>query len=168
MAEPDSAGDDAKAGKKGFSLVGAIVELLIATAIAGALGGGFAFLTQPPAKTTPGQQAASGEKKAANSVCGPGPNLIDLPTIVTNIGSPSDVWVRVEASIVVDGKVVEHTDLLAAQIASDELTYLRTLSVAQIEGPIGLENIRQDLNDRAVTRSNGKVSELILKTLVLQ
>ena len=57
---------------------------------------------------------------------------------------------------------------MAAEIATDELAYLRTISVNQLEGPIGLQNIRQDLTDRAVVRSGGKVTEMILKTLVLQ
>ena len=94
--------------------------------------------------------------------------MVDLPPIVTNIGTPTDVWARVEASIVLDGKNVEHPEILAGEIASDELAYLRTLNIAQVEGPIGLENVRQDLADRAYVRSGGKVSEFILKTLVLQ
>jgi len=57
---------------------------------------------------------------------------------------------------------------MAAEIATDELAYLRTVSVAELQGPIGLENLRQDLRDRAQVRSNGKVTELLLKTLVLQ
>ena len=59
---------------------------------------------------------------------------------------------RVEAAIVLDGKTVEHPEILAGEIASDELAYLRTLNIAQVEGPIGLENIRQDLADRAYVR----------------
>ena len=75
---------------------------------------------------------------------------------------------RVEASIVFDAKTTPHPEIIAAEIATDELAYLRTIGLAQLEGPIGLENIRQDLDDRAVARSGGKVSELILRTLVVQ
>jgi flagellar protein FliL len=95
-------------------------------------------------------------------------SLVDLPPIVTNIASPNDLWIRVEASIVIEGKSATPPDILAAEIATDALAYLRTLTIGQIEGPIGLENIRQDLADRASVRSKGKVSELVLKTLVLQ
>ena len=48
------------------------------------------------------------------------------------------------------------------------LAYLRTVSLHQLEGPIGLENIRQDLNERAATRSGGKVQAFVIRTLVVQ
>ena len=67
-----------------------------------------------------------------------------------------------------DPKTTQHADVIAAEIATDELAYLRTLTVAELQGPIGLENIRQDLRDRAMVRSQGKVTDLLLKTLVLQ
>jgi len=95
-------------------------------------------------------------------------NLLDLPPIVTNLAAPTDIWVRVEASIVFDPKSTLHPEVLAAEIAGDELAFLRTLSLAQLEGPIGLENVRQDLADRASVRSGGKIAELVIRTLVLQ
>ena len=168
MAGADTPGDDGKPGKGGSSVKDAVVELLIATVIAGALGGGFAFVVLSPTRSPSGSAEATAVKGLETASLGLGANLVDLPPIVTNIGSPSQVWVRVESSIVIEGKATEHSDILAAQIASDELAYLRTLSIAQLEGPVGLENVRQDLTDRAVTRSGGKVRELILKTLVLQ
>jgi len=171
MAAPGEADSGAASRKgKGFSAMGLIVELLAVTLIAGGAGAGYAFLNAAPgpAQTDATKGGSKPAEKGAVAACASGPNLVDLPPIVTNIGSPPDVWVRVEASIVLDGKTTPHPEILAAEIATDELAYLRTLTVAQIEGPIGLENIRQDLADRAVVRSNGKVSELILKTLVLQ
>ena len=55
-----------------------------------------------------------------------------------------------------------------AKIGDDILAYLRTVSLQQLEGPIGLENIRQDLNERAAMRSGGKVREFVIRTLVVQ
>ncbi len=165
MAASDpTAGDGAKPAKGG--VMGLIVEILVATLIAAAAGTGIAFMTQAPAPT----EGAAAPAKAGEGAqaCAAGPNLVDLPTIVTNIAAPADLWVRVEASIVVDAKTTPHPEVLAAEIATDELAYLRTLSISQLDGPIGLENVRQDLTDRAVVRSKGKVNELILKTLVLQ
>jgi flagellar FliL protein len=170
MAAPGEADSGATRKGKGFSVVGLIVEVLAVTLIAGGAGAGYAYMNASP-EPTQTEGPKSGEKtgeKAASVACASGPDLVDLPPIVTNIGAPADVWVRVEASIVIDGKTTPHPEILAAEIATDELAYLRTLTVGQIEGPIGLENIRQDLADRAVVRSNGKVTELILKTLVLQ
>ena len=94
--------------------------------------------------------------------------IVDLPPIVTGLASPSDVWIRLEASMVFDPKTLPHPETTAARIGDDILAYVRTVTLKQLEGPIGLETIRADLNDRAVTRSEGKVRELVLRTLVVQ
>ena len=94
--------------------------------------------------------------------------VVDLPPIVTNLGAPQDTWVRLEGSIIFDPKTLPHPEAVAGQIGDDILAYLRTISLHQLEGPIGLENIRQDLNERAATRSGGKVRALVIKTLVVQ
>jgi flagellar FliL protein len=121
----------------------------------------------PPGKLS--AEIASSQKPATAAVCAQGAaSLIDMPPIVTNVASPPDTWVRLEASIVFDPKILAHPEVVAAQIATDELAYLRTVSVSELQGPIGLENIRQDLRDRALVRSAGKVTDLLLKTLVLQ
>lgn len=164
MAGSDPNSEDAGApAPKGFSLKSMIVELLIVTVIAAGFGVLLAMLNPTTSvvagapKSTPGQVCTTATS-----------NLVDLPPIVTNIGAPADIWVRVEASIVFDAKTTPHPEILAAEIASDELAYLRTIAMSQLEGPIGLENIRQDLTDRARVRSDGKVSELVLRTLVVQ
>ena len=75
---------------------------------------------------------------------------------------------RLEGSIVFDPKTLSHPEAMAGQIGDDVLAYLRTVSLHQLEGPIGLENIRQDLNERAATRSGGKVQAFVIRTLVVQ
>ncbi len=94
--------------------------------------------------------------------------IYDLPPIVTNLGAPQDTWIRLEASIVFDPKILPHPEAVAGKIGDDILAYLRTVTLKQLEGPIGLQAIREDLNERAATRSEGKVRELVLRTLVVQ
>jgi flagellar FliL protein len=146
-----------------------IVELLLVALIAAGGGALFAMLGAPP--PAPAEKTANATT-AAEAVKQPGcagaSNIMDLPPVVTNLGAPADAFIRVESSIVFDGKTTPHPEILAAEIATDELAYLRTLSLPEIQGPIGLANIRQDLSDRAITRSAGKVSEFILRTLVVQ
>ena len=48
------------------------------------------------------------------------------------------------------------------------LAYLRTLSMAQIEGASGLQHLREDLNERVAIRTKGAVRELIVESLVVQ
>jgi flagellar protein FliL len=153
----------------GFSLRKALVEWSLVSLIAASAGAMLATLVPATPPSSSIASAASTSGAAPVPVCATSTsNLMDLPPIVTNLNSPSDIWVRVEASIVFDAKTTPHPEIVAAEIATDELAYLRTIGLTQLQGPIGLENIRQDLTDRAVTRSGGKVSEFVLRTLVVQ
>ncbi len=143
------------------SLLQTVLATLVVTAMAGAMGALFAVPPPPPEPAAKADPTPGGVVPAASG-------LFEMPPIVTNIGSPKDTWIRLEASIVFDAKTVQHPETLAEDIAGDELAYLRTITLTQVEGPIGLENIRQDLNERAAIRSGGKVSELVIRTLVVQ
>jgi flagellar FliL protein len=116
--------------------------------------------------------APSGPDKTAESSAGAPPaqpsTIVDLPPIVTNLGAPQDTWIRLEGSIIFDPRTLPHPDAVAGRIGDDILAYLRTVSLRQLEGPIGLENIRQDLNERAAIRSDGKVHAFVIRTLVVQ
>jgi flagellar FliL protein len=81
---------------------------------------------------------------------------------------PQDTWIRLEASLLFDEKAVPHPEALGAQISDDILAFLRTATLTQIQGISGLQNLRQDLNERVAIRSNGAVKELVIRTLVLQ
>ena len=146
----------------GPSLLQTVLATVVVTVMAGAMGALFAVPPPPAPEPPPKMEAVPGG--LVPSAAG----LYEMPPIVTNLGSPKDTWIRLEASIVFDAKAVQHPEALAEEIAGDELAYLRTVTLAQIEGPIGLENIRQDLNDRASIRSGGKVSELVVRALVVQ
>jgi len=146
-----------------------IGELVVVTLLAGAMGVGFSLTQAEPPSPAPAALAkeASKDEKAA-----PGRpanvNLFELPPIITNLAAPTDTWVRLEVSIVFDPRDVPHPEVLGGEIAGDLLAYLRTITVAQLEGPIGLQNLRQDLTERVAIRSTGKVSELVIRTLVVQ
>jgi flagellar FliL protein len=156
-----NAAESAGPARPAASLKSILVEFVIVAVIAGAIGASFAILrpAQPP------RIAEASEKPPAPP---PVSNVIDLPPIVTNLATPSDTWIRMELSIIFDGKSLPHPEVEAAQIGADALAYLRTLTLSQIEGPIGLQNIRQDLNERALIRSADKVKELVIRTMVVQ
>ena len=91
-----------------------------------------------------------------------------LAPVVTNLtGSESD-WVRLEASIVYKANAEQNPDVIAAETRQDVLAYIRTLSLAQIQGPSGLLHLREDLNERVKLRSKGTIQELVLETLIVQ
>jgi flagellar FliL protein len=141
---------------------GSLIELAIVVCLAAAAGA--AFETWRPA------DAPTADKPAESSASAPAKSstIVDLPPIVTNLGAPQDTWVRLEGSIIFDPKTLPHPEAVAGQIGDDILAYLRTVSLRELEGPVGLENIRQDLNERAATRSGGKVRGFVIRTLVVQ
>jgi flagellar protein FliL len=145
------------------SLKGWLIELTVVALLGASVGAAFEALhpAMPQAGMKPAEPRASGPPAQPSTI-------IDLPPIVTNLGAPGDTWIRFEGSIILDPNALPHPEALANQIGEDILAYLRTVSLRQLEGPVGLENIRQDLNERAAIRSGGKVRELVIRTLVVQ
>ena len=141
---------------------GWLIETAIVICLAACAGAAFAAWrpAAPPAPDKPAESLASAPAQSST--------VVDLPPIVTNLGAPQDTWIRLEGSIVFDPKTLPHPEAVAAQIGDDILAYLRTVSLHQLEGPIELENIRQDLNERAATRSGGKARAFVIRTLVVQ
>jgi flagellar FliL protein len=141
---------------------GSLIEFAFVVCLAASAGAAFeAWRPATRAANMPAQSSASDPPARPSTI-------VDLPPIVTNLGAPQDTWVRLEGSIVFDPKTLPHPEAVAAQIGDDVLAYLRTISLHQLEGPVGLENIRQDLNERAATRSGGKVHAFVIRTLVVQ
>jgi flagellar protein FliL len=140
---------------------GSLIEMAMVIGLALCAGAAFEALRPAP--------AAGPDKRVETPANAPvEAAVVDLPPIVTNLGAPQDTWVRLEGSIIFDPKTLAHPEAVASQIGDDVLAYLRTVSLHQLEGPIGLENIRQDLNERAATRSGGKVRAFVIRTLVVQ
>ena len=141
---------------------GSLIEMAVVIGLAACAGAAFEALRPAPAPG-PDKPAETPANAPAETAM-----VVDLPPIVTNLGAPQDTWVRLEGSIIFDPKTLAHPEAVAGQIGDDILAYLRTVSLHQLEGPIGLENIRQDLNERAATRSGGKVRAFVIRTLVVQ
>jgi flagellar FliL protein len=141
-----------------------LIEWAIVVSLAACAGAAFEALrpVTSPAADKPTQESPASAPAAQPST------IVDLPPIVTNLGAPQDTWVRLEGSIIFDPRTLPHPEAVAGQIGDDVLAYLRTVTLHQLEGPIGLENIRQDLNERAATRSGGKVHAFVIRTLVVQ
>ena len=142
---------------------GSLIEWAIVVCLAASAGAAFeALRPAAPAPDKPMQESTASAPLAQAST------IVDLQPIVTNLGAPQDTWVRLEGSIIFDPKTLPHPEAVTGQIGDDVLAYLRTVTLHQLEGPIGLENIRQDLNERAATRSGGKVQAFVIRTLVVQ
>lgn len=145
--------------------MGTIIVMVVLTLLAG--GGGalvgkllIARLRPPPppppaAAETPSPYAGDTEVR-------------ELPAIVTNLGDSRKTAVRLQVALVYVKKAVDNPTVLTARIGDDLVAFLKTLSLAQLQGASGLQNLREDLNERASIRSQGSVREVIIETLVTE
>ena len=178
-----------------YAQAGILVPLIVTTIIAIAVGGGEGLMSTkltgpsaPPAAPAHEEPApapaaeAHGEKPKESGEKGKGEHgnekgkpvvlkgtiIRELPPIVTNIALPEDVWIRLETSLVFDAEKLPEPDVAIKEISSDILSYLRTLSLPQVQGARGLRHLREDLNERVAIRTDGKVKELLIQGMVVQ
>jgi flagellar protein FliL len=148
-------------------LLGWILPLLGLTVAA--VGGGALIGTQilsavraVPASDAQAQNAPAGSTAIGTSA------VKELAPIVTNLSSPDGAFVRLQTAIVYDRSQSQQIDVVAAKIGDDILAFVKTLTVAQLQGASGLQHLREDLNERAALRSDGRVRELMIEMLVVQ
>jgi flagellar FliL protein len=165
LALPPASGQTgAKEGTKSL-----ILTLGLLTILSALVGGGFGLAIVSSIEKRVEEKYKDLPQKPANASPYVGDIAIKkLAPVVTNLtGSESD-WIRLEASIVYKGGKDVNADILGAEARQDVLGYLRTLSLAQVQGPSGLLHVREDLNERVKLRSKGEIQELVLETLVVQ
>jgi flagellar protein FliL len=167
---PDSDKDEPEAqpeAKPGGSIIMTILGFVIITVVACG-GGGFLGLQaysmiQAEAKKISEAGAGKGEGEYSGTIA-----VKTIPPVITNLANPPSVFLRIEASVIFDGEMPADADALATQISGDSLAFLRTLSLAQIEGASGLLHLREDLTERAKLRSEGRVKEFIIQALAVE
>lgn len=169
VVEPSNAPKQNAGGTRSVLLAAALL-----TVLAILLGGGIGFLISSSIE----QNVARKEKQAEAARGAPSPRnyaddivLVKLNPITTNLMTPDTVFIKIEASLVLPKDVAADpgaVEVLTAEISQDILAFLRTVTLAQLQGPAGLQNLREDLNDRVGIRSENKVRELILETMVVQ
>ena len=88
--------------------------------------------------------------------------------VARNLAAPSSTWIRLETAIIFTNGAVENPDVAATEIEQDLLAYVRTLTLDQLQGASALGHLRDDLNERVAIRTEGAVSEIVVKTMVMQ
>lgn len=155
---------------------GGLIGFAIVTVLAICLGAGFGFvlnemLTAPvevkaESKDAPETKDAAGPKTAVQSVDATA-KLVAMTPIVVNLADPQDAWIRIEASLLIQG-IDFGADILAGQVAEDFVAYLRTARLAQFEGPSGFQNLREDFIDRATIRDPEHIKDVIVHGVVIE
>jgi flagellar FliL protein len=167
--EDEAAAKAAAPPPKSGGLLKTIIGLAVVTVVAA--GGGVGLGLQTGASIERAIAARDALAPAANSltVKYAGDTVVKtIEPVITNLSSPADTWVRLETAMIFKNGTLANPEVTAAQIRQDEVAYLRTISITQLEGPSALQHLREDLNERASLRTGGKVTELVIQTLIVQ
>jgi flagellar FliL protein len=91
--------------------------------------------------------------------------VVQLDAITTNLAYPTENWIRLEVALLFKGA----PDVaMSEQIHQDIAAYLRTVSLQQIQGPRGFQYLKDDIEERVDLRSEGRVTNVIFRTFVIQ
>lgn len=171
----ESKDDKAAPPKKGGGVMSTVLAMVIITGLGVGAGGLFGIQAAqklgPHAKPAPPPPAHDAhaadhkDDKDKNKEKKKGPQLVALPNMVTNLASPEKVWIRIEASAMIEA---ENPEKLAAELAEDIVAYLRTMTLDQVQGASGYQYMKEDLDERARLRGQGKVRDLVLQSFIVE
>jgi flagellar protein FliL len=160
------------------SLVSRIIPVLLVSILAGGSGfmqgALFRGSSSADASTTnaaveqpkPEGEAAAEVKK--DEPVAPKTIVRTLAPIISNLGNPSETWMRLEISILIDGKVQSDQDVIAVKASDLVVSYLRTIELKKIEGPSGFLHFREDLNDTLTAEFEGKITGVLIGSMVVE
>lgn len=163
MAKNPQAGDAASAKPKSRSALALPISLLLVTIVAAGAGMGVVWLVKPMAASS-----ASSETRAAGAAGAKRTTqLLELPSIIGQVGAERKSWVRADLSVVVPSDP-PLTSGDAALLADDYLAYMQTLSLEDLSTRIGLRVLKEDLEERARIRLRAKSAQVVFRSMVIE
>jgi flagellar FliL protein len=162
-AQPPETDAAAPAPEKPASGGVPVFAILLMTVLALVMGGAFGMLFNPAP-----QQVKEHTPPPAGEAGKPAFVLVPLPPLTTNLAGRTRVWVRLEGTLVMKADLGEEGPRLANKIGEDIVAFLRTVTPEQLEGASGFQHLREDLNDRIRIRSEGKVTDILIQTLIIE
>jgi len=168
--------DTASPAAKGASKVMTIAALVVLTLLAG--GGGWLVggalapkpLSVEEAKIVEKAKEAGAEEgnnkdEGLPRIATEANGVVQLDAITTNLAYPTENWIRLEVALLFKGA----PDVaMAEQIHQDIAAYMKTVSLQQIQGPRGFQYLKDDIEERVDLRSEGRVTNVIFRTFVIQ
>lgn len=139
-----------------------------------AAGGGWVLgqmLAPPPAETAEEAKAGAGahgsgsEEEGLARISTEQNGVVQLEPITSNLSYPSENWVRLDVALLFNGVP---DVVMAEQIHQDIVAYLRTVSLQQIQGPRGFQYLKDDIQERVDLRSEGRVTNVMFRTFVIE
>jgi len=176
QAEDDAEDSSDKAKPEGGKLagkLGLVLGLALITLIAAGAGAGAGmYLASAIEQNFVDRQKAQAEAekiKPPVSIKYSGNRVLQkIEPIVTNLASPADTWIRLEAAVIFANGVIKDPQAMAAEIRQDILAYCRTITLDELQGPSALQHLREDLSERVELRTNGAIDEFVIETMVVQ
>ena len=158
---------EAEAKKSG--VMGLILAVLVLTVL-GAVGGGMIALRQVDTITQIAEKRANEEPpKAENALAWSEDSTVaPVEPVISNLAAPAGVWIRLETAIVYDKESVNDLARLKAETAEAILSFVRTVTLQELQGSSALLHLRDDLNERVRFITGNVVEELIIQSMVLQ
>lgn len=134
-------------------------------------GGAFGYFVIPsvPASLSKDAPTPTAAASAAPQV-GRFPNdalEIGIPSIIVDLKGEPRSRVRLDLSLVAVHGTAE-TGTLKDEVREDVIAYLKGLTVADIQGVRGFQNLREQLDDRAKIRGRGAILGLLIGGFVIE
>jgi flagellar FliL protein len=153
----------------GGGIGGFVIAALIAIVLGAGGGGAYGYLLMPdvaPQNSGPTDKAPPPAGPIAGRFPGDAIELA-IPSVITDLNSEPAVRARLDVSIIVVHGTPQTTTLLG-EVREDVIAYLKGLSLADIQGVRGFQNLREQLDDRARVRGRGAILGLLIGGLVLE
>lgn len=169
MADQDQNGESKK--KPSPVITAAIVAGLSILAGGGGWLVGNMLAPAPAEPETAAAESAGGEhggkkdEEGLPRVATEANGIVALEPFTSNLAYPADNLVRMEVALAFKG---QPDPVLAEAIHQDIMAYMRTVSLQQIQGPRGFQYLRDDLMERVDLRSEGRVTNIMFRTFVIE
>lgn len=156
----------AKPQEKPGGAASAIAGFIIVSVLTGGIGAGAGvFLSDTGPRDAAHTGGASTHQPRPPAA--PAHKIMAVPPILTTLLAPANTFIRLEAALIADFDT-PNLDSLGAKVGEDFIGYLRSVALKHIEGPSGFQHLRGDLLERAQQRSNGKIRDIAIQTLVIE
>jgi flagellar protein FliL len=123
---------------------------------------------QPEEAEVEGAQTAEAEETEVVAIDPADIDYAALPPVIVNLREPSQVWLRLEGGITYAKSGEKKSELLVAESAQQIAQFIKTLSLADIEGPDGMQFLQEDVNGIVKALSNGQVDQVLVTGLVVE
>jgi flagellar protein FliL len=160
--------DDARTG--GASTADFVKSAIVAVVLGISGGGAFGYFVVPDGSGSSNPSAAQSIESPQSPSAGRFPNdalEVEIPSLIAELETEPRMRVRLDVSIIVAHGTPE-TTTLKGEVKEDVIAYLKGLTLADIQGVRGFQNLREQLDDRARIRGRGAILGLLIGGLLLE